>query len=187
MTSRRSGPLVGPRGTDTGPSMTLDDASRVMACMRAGALDDLLPVAAVELLRREARMVASSAPQWVLRLDDGTVVHASALRRMRKVPAVEIDEALGLASRRPRQLDRLVAIGRTTSGELVGTTVLPRDGWRQSAGQWRHDAKPDWRPSAEDRAAHVWLSGAPRIAWEAPPGGINHPTDTSKVKEPHAY
>ncbi|MGB3483615.1 MAG: hypothetical protein WBB07_15555 [Mycobacterium sp.] len=166
--------------------MTLDDASRVMACLRAGALDDLLPAAAVALLRCEARRVASSAPQWVLRLDDGMVVHASALRRMRKVPAVEMDEALGIASRRPSQLDRLVAIGRTASGELVNVAVLPRGGWRPVDGHWRHDAKPDWRASAEDRAAHVWLSGAPYIAWESPSGGINHSATQSKTKESHA-
>lgn len=167
MTARGSDPRAGHRGASARLSMTLDDARRVMACLRQGALDGLLPAVAVEILRREARAVMASAPQWVLRFDDGTVVHASALRRMRRAPAVEVDEALCITSRRPNEPDRLVAIGRTVSGELVNVPVLPRDGWRQVDGRWRHNDKPDWWATCEDRAAHVWLSGAPHVAWEA--------------------
>lgn len=153
--------------------MTPTDANRVLARIRAGVFDELLPTAVVDSLRREARAVVAAAPQWTLRLDDGEVLHATALRRARKVPAVEIDEALCIASRRPRR-DYLVTVGRTAAGELAVAAVLADEGWRQVGDRWRHVDMPDWVATSEDKAAHVWLSGAPRVEWEH----INHKEGT---------
>lgn len=148
--------------------MSKRDAARVLEQIQAGVLDELLPASAVASLHRQALTVAHSAA-WGLRTDDDGVLRVHDLQNAKRVRATEIDTAICRAQFRPGN-ERVVVVGRTASGELaIVTRPLSAHGWVRihgKGGLWRHEDAPGFVADGEMRASHVWLDGAPIVAWD---------------------